>query len=123
MSTSPPTRTRLPAKRRTEARLLKIGGHTIHVAIGTYSDGRPAEVFLDMHKQGAPLRMFAHALAVTLSIGLQHGIPADAFRRALEGTAGGPDGDVEGDEEIETATSIPDLVVRLLDRIAREAAA
>lgn len=107
-------RTRLPTKRRHEIRRLKIGGHAVHVTVSCYPDGRPAEVFLDMHKQGAPLRTMSHAFAMALSIGMQHGVPAAAYVSAFSGLAGEPCGDVEGDDEIESAASIPDLVAKLL---------
>lgn len=89
-------RTRLPPKRRSEICRLKIGGHAVHVTISRYPDGRPAEIFIDMHKQGAPLRTMSHAFAMALSIGMQHGVPASAFVSAFSGLAGEPCGDVEG---------------------------
>ena len=116
------TRTRLPTKRRHEIRRLKIGGHAIHVTVSLYPDGSPAEVFLDMHKQGAPLRTFAHAFAMALSIGMQHGVPASAFVSAFSGLAGEPCGDVEGDAEITSAASIPDLVAKLLASLSKASA-
>src|SRR5262245_39802126 len=107
------TRERLPKRRESEHRQVKIGAHTIHLHVGFYADGRVGELFVDGHKEGAPLRVFMSAFAIATSIGLQHGVPAEAFASSLEGLAGGPAGAVEGLDGVESATSIPDLVARL----------
>lgn len=114
--TSPPrgARERLPARREREHHQLSIGGHTVHMSIGFRPDGRPGELFLDMHKDGAPLRAMTTALARVVSLALQHGMPLAAVVQALADIRGEPHGMVAGHDTVDEATSIPDLVARVL---------
>lgn len=114
------TRERLPARRRNESFKVRLGGHALHITVGMYADGRIAEVFVDTHKDGTALRALCHAFAITLSIGLQHGVPVETFASALTGLAGEPSGDVDWFDGIVSAKSIPDLVVRVLRIVGNE---
>jgi hypothetical protein len=49
-----------------------------------------------------------------VSVGLQYGTPLEAFVEALAHTRFAPAGPVEGDPEVEFASSVPDYVVRSL---------
>jgi hypothetical protein len=109
------TRRRLPARRESTRHTLKIGGHTVHITVSFYAGtNEPGEVFVDMQKEGTALRVFAHAFAIVLSIGLQHGVPVATVVHALRGLAGEPCGTVEGHATITEATSIVDLVAQVL---------
>lgn len=99
----------------------KLAGHRVFVSVGRDDDGKIIEVWVDLHKEGAPLRGFAHALARLASLALQAGTPLDVVVRALLNTDGGPSGDVEdAGPGFETACSVPDLVGRVLDAAGKE---
>ena len=60
------------------------------------------------------MRCLAECFAQAVSLGLQHGVELDAFVEAFTLTRFGPAGVVEGDPEVERATSVPDYVFRTL---------
>lgn len=108
------TRERLPTRRDAERFELELAGHTVLVTLSRYPDGRLAEVFVDVgHKEGAPLVDLMVANARVASLSLQHGVAAEVLVRAWHGLTG-MDGDVRGHDRITRATSIPDLVARLV---------
>ncbi len=113
-------RKRLPTRRQQEGSTATIAGHTLHVGIGRYPDGRVGELWIDLsHREGGPLRCFAHVLAMLASLGLQHGVPVATIVAQLKTLAFEPSGDVEGDEEIKTAASLLDYVAQVLERADR----
>lgn len=74
-----PLREPLPSKRRLERKKVVIDGIAVYVEVGFYEDGRPAEVFLKASKYGTAIRDMFDALAITISVSLQHGIPLSAY--------------------------------------------
>lgn len=108
------TRAKLPPKRPLVHHQLGIGGHSVHLSIGLRGDGAPGEVFLDVHKEGAPLRALLTSLARVTSLALQRGATVAEVANSLRGEDGGPAGDVEGHDAVTAATSIPDLVAQVL---------
>jgi hypothetical protein len=66
------------------------------VGLGSFADGSPAEVFLNVAKSGTPLETYARDSAILLSLLLQYGCPIatvrDAISRNSDGSASGPIG-------------------------------
>jgi len=88
-------RQRLPTRRRHELVDFVLGGFTYTAGIGRFDDGRLAEVFLDPSaKSGTAVEVAALDAAITASIALQFGTPAEVIRTALSrdhlGNAAGP---------------------------------
>ncbi len=106
-------RKRLPAKRDGFTQKAKIGGHTIFIRTGEYSDGTLGEIFIDMHKEGAAFRSLLNCFAISISIGLQYGVPLDEFVEKFIFTRFEPSGMVDH-ENIKNSTSVIDYVFRLL---------
>src|SRR5690606_30243535 len=75
---------------------------------------RLGEIFIDMHKEGAAFRAMMNNFAISISIGLQYGVPLDEFVEAFTFTRFEPAGMVMGNERIKNATSILDYVFREL---------
>ena len=50
----------------------------VHGQIGFYADGTPGEVFIDSGKTGGDVEAVARDAAVTLRLGLQHGVPIES---------------------------------------------
>jgi ribonucleoside-diphosphate reductase alpha chain len=94
----------------------RIGDHgyeqTIFWRVGTFPDGRPGELFITLAKQGSMQRATAEALAVAISIGLQHGVPLSKYVDQFMGVKFEPAGYVEGVDEIRFASSYIDLIMR-----------
>ncbi len=51
------------------------------MTVGEYEDGRPGEVFIKVSKQGSTLAGIMDAFSISLSLGLQHGVPLATFVR------------------------------------------
>jgi ribonucleoside-diphosphate reductase alpha chain len=90
----------------------KVAGHKIYIHTGEYEDGRLAEIFLDMHKEGAAYRSMMNCFAIAVSMGLQYGVPLDKFVEAFTFTRFEPSGMVEGHNNIKMATSTIDYIFR-----------
>lgn len=107
-------RKKLPNKRQGFTQKAKIGGQTVFVRTGDYSDGTLGEIFIDMHKEGASFRSLMNCFAIAVSIGLQYGVPLEEFVGKFAFTRFEPSGFVEGHDNIKNATSIVDYLFRLL---------
>jgi ribonucleoside-diphosphate reductase alpha chain len=85
----------------------------------TFRRGGPAtralgEIFIALHKEGAAFRGLMDQFASAVNIGLQHGVPLEAFVEAFTFTRFGPAGSVEGDPAVRQATSLLDYTFRHL---------
>ncbi len=107
-------RRRLPKKRRGFTQEAKVGGQKVYLRTGEYEDGSLGEVFIDMHKEGAALRSMMNCFAISVSLGLQHGVPLEEFVNAFTFTRFEPQGRVADHPNIKFATSIVDYVFRVL---------
>jgi ribonucleoside-diphosphate reductase alpha chain len=108
------TRHRLPKKRRGFTQEARVGGHKVFLRTGEYDDGSLGEIFIDMHKEGAAFRSLMNCFAISVSMGLQHGVPLENFVEQFTFTRFEPAGPVEGHPNIKFATSMIDYVFRLL---------
>ena len=91
-----------------------VGGEELYLRVNTYSDGSPAEVFLDWGSQGSTLRGMTSALSIALSHALQRGMPIEDLVRAFRGQTFEPNGIVVGHDNLKMATSVVDAVARIL---------
>ena len=91
-----------------------MGGHTIFLRTGEYDDGRLGEIFIDMHKEGAAFRAMMNNFAISVSLGLQYGVPLEEYVDAFTFTKFEPAGMVQGNDAIKNATSILDYIFREL---------
>jgi hypothetical protein len=87
-------RKRLPNRRESVTEEFNLAGLRCVTTFGFYSDGKLAEIFLRAGKPGSAADIAAHDSAVTASLALQFGVPAEAIRHALErlsdGSGAGP---------------------------------
>lgn len=105
-------RQKLPDYREGYTQKFRIGGHKFYLRTGEYPDGRLGEIWLDCHKEGATLRGMMNAVAMAVSIGLQHGVPLSEFLDAFAFTRFEPSGPVQGHENLKFGTSVLDVVFR-----------
>ncbi len=108
------TRVRLPKKRHGFTQEAKVGGHKIFLRTGEYGNGQLGEIFIDMHKEGAAFRSLMNCFAMSVSIGLQYGVPLETFVEQFTFTRFEPQGLVEGHPNIKFSTSIVDYLFRVL---------
>ncbi|MEJ8755621.1 vitamin B12-dependent ribonucleotide reductase [Pontibacter sp. H259] len=106
-------RRKLPDKRNGFTQKAKIDGHTVYIRTGEYADGSLGELFIDMYKEGASFRSILNCFAISVSLGLQYGVPLEEFVNRFTFTRFEPAGRVEH-PNIKSATSVFDYVFRML---------
>lgn len=102
----------LPTRRRGSTQKMSIGENKIYLRTGEYSDGRIGEIFIDMHREGSTFRALMNCFAISISIGLQWGVPLEEFVEAFTFTRFEPAGMVHGHSRIKSAMSILDVIFR-----------
>jgi ribonucleoside-diphosphate reductase alpha chain len=110
----PGTRKRLESERRAITHRFNIAGHRGYLTVGMYPNGQPGEIFLRMAKCGSTLSGLLDSLAVAVSLGLQFGIPLQAFADKYITARFEPMGHTG--EEFGEASSIVDYVFRWLTK-------
>lgn len=107
-------RRRLPDRRTGYTQKAKINGQSVYIRTGEYENGQLGEIFIDMHKEGAAFRSLLNCFAISISLGLQHGVPLEEFVDAFVFTRFEPSGMVLGNDKIKMATSVIDYIFREL---------
>ncbi|MDR0315767.1 MAG: vitamin B12-dependent ribonucleotide reductase [Treponema sp.] len=102
----------LPNRRMGYTQKAKIGGHSIFIRTGEYDDGTLGEIFLDMHKEGAAFRSLLNGFAITVSLGLQYGVPLEEYVDAFTFSRFEPNGMVQGHDYVKMSTSVIDYIFR-----------
>lgn len=107
-------RRRLPDRRTGYTQKAKINGQSVYIRTGEYENGQIGEIFIDMHREGATVRSLLNCFAISISLGLQHGVPLEEFVDAFVFTRFDPSGTVSGNDRIKFSTSVIDYIFREL---------
>ena len=107
-------RRRLPRRRHGFTQEARIGGHKVFLLTGEYEDGTIGEIFIDMHKEGAAFRSMMNCFAISVSMGLQYGVPLEDLVDQFCFTRFEPHGRVDGHDNLRACTSVVDYVFRVL---------
>jgi len=106
-------REKMPVERDSVTHKFSVGGHEGYITVGMYPDGRPGEIFIKMSKEGSTLSGVMDGLALTMSLGLQYGVPLKALVDKLVNTRFEPSG-ITANANIRFATSVLDYIARWL---------
>ncbi len=106
-------RRKLPRVRNSRTYKFQIADLEGYFTIGEYEDGTPGELFISVSKQGSTLSGLMDSFAISVSHGLQFGVPLKSYVKTLRGTSFAPSG-MTDDSEIRTASSITDYIFRRL---------
>ncbi|MDR3647452.1 MAG: vitamin B12-dependent ribonucleotide reductase [Acidimicrobiales bacterium] len=106
-------RERLPRRRKSNTFSFRVADCEGYVTVGEYDDGRPGEVFMKVSKQGSTLAGFMDAFSISVSLGLQHGVPLSTYVRKYSNMRFEPAG-ITDDPELRIATSLMDYIFRRL---------
>jgi ribonucleoside-diphosphate reductase alpha chain len=114
-------RERLPRRRHSNTFAFRVADCEGYVTVGEYEDGRPGEVFIRVSKQGSTLAGIMDAFSISISLGLQHGVPLATYVRKYSNMKFEPAG-MTDDAELRIATSLVDYIFRrlALDYLSRE---
>ncbi len=108
-----PVRQKLPRVRTSKTFSFRVADCHGYVTVGEYEDGRPGEVWLNVAKQGSTLAGIMDAFAISVSHGLQYGVPLGAFCEMFSNMRFEPAG-MTDDPDIRFATSLVDYIFRRL---------
>lgn len=103
----------LPRTRQAKTFAFRVADSKGFVTVGEYDDGTPGELFLQIAKQGSTLGGIMDAFAISVSHGLQYGVPLKSYVKAFINTSFAPAG-VTDDTEIKMASSLVDYIFRRL---------
>jgi ribonucleoside-diphosphate reductase alpha chain len=106
-------REKMPVERDSVTHKFSVGGHEGYITVGMYEDGRPGEIFIKMSKEGSTLSGVMDGLALTISLGLQYGVPLKVFVDKLVNTRFEPSG-ITANPNIRFSTSVLDYIARWL---------
>jgi len=102
-------REKMPYERASVTHKFSVSGHEGYITVGMYDDGRPGEVFIKMAKEGSTLSGVMDGLALTISLGLQYGVPLKVFVDKLLNTRFEPSG-ITANPNIRFVSSVLDYI-------------
>lgn len=106
-------RRELPRRRKSSTYKFHIADLKGFFTVSEFEDGMPGEMFITVAKQGSTLSGLMDSFAISVSHGLQYGVPLKSYVKTLMGTSFAPAG-ITDDKDIRTASSITDYIVRRL---------
>jgi ribonucleoside-diphosphate reductase alpha chain len=106
-------RERLPRRRRSNTFAFRVADCEGYVTVGEYEDGRPGELFIRVSKQGSTLAGIMDAFSISISLGLQHGVPLSTYVRKYSNMKFEPAG-MTDDQQLRIASSLVDYIFRRL---------
>ena len=107
------TRRRMPRQRRGYTTSVSIGNADFYLTANPNEDGSLGEIFIKFGKQGSTLGGLLDAVSISVSIGLQSGVPLQTFVSKYINMRFEPFG-MTDDPELTTVTSVLDYVFRRL---------
>ena len=108
-----PVRQKLPRTRNSKTFSFRVADCRGFATVAEYEDGRPGELFLNVSKQGSTLAGIMDSFAISVSHGLQYGVPLEAFVETFMNRRFEPAG-MTDDPDIRIATSLVDYIFRKL---------
>lgn len=106
-------RRQLPKVRNSKTYRFTLSDLKGYFTVSEFEDGTPGEMFINVSKQGSTLSGLMDSFAISVSHGLQFGVPLKSYVKTLRGTSFAPAG-ITDDSEIRTASSITDYIMRRL---------
>lgn len=109
------TQRHLPVERESITKKLELHKLECYVTVGFFEDGTPGELFLTTNQMGTLERGLFRALAIMISLALQHGVPMRHVTEKLKGITFEPSG-LTKDPEIPMVKSLLDYLGQWLER-------
>ncbi len=72
-------RRRLPDDRTEVGRKFRVGDYEGYIHVGLYDDGTPGDIFVDIAKEGTTLAGLMNSIMISVSLGLQYGVPLEVY--------------------------------------------
>lgn len=106
-------RRELPRRRAGRTYEFKLADLKGFFTVSEFEDGTPGELFINVSKQGSTLSGLMDSFAISVSHGLQYGVPLKSYVKTLMSSSFAPAG-ITDDPDIRTASSITDYIFRRL---------
>jgi ribonucleoside-diphosphate reductase alpha chain len=103
----------LPKRRKSYTYKFHVADLKGYFTVSEYEDGTPGELFISVAKRGSTLSGLMDSFAISVSHGLQYGVPLKSYVKTLMGTSFAPSG-ITDDKDIKMASSITDYIFRRL---------
>ena len=110
-----PVRRRLPLERHGVGRKFQVGEYTGYIHVGLFEDGTPGDIFVDIAKEGTTLAGLMNSLMISVSLGLQYGVPLEVYVQRFSHMRFEPSG-FTNDADIRNAKSIVDYIFRWMGK-------
>jgi ribonucleoside-diphosphate reductase alpha chain len=108
-------RRRLPEDRVEVGRKFRVGDYEGYIHVGLYEDGTPGDIFVDIAKEGTTLAGLMNSFMISVSLGLQYGVPLEVYVSKFAHMRFEPSGQTN-DQDIRIAKSIVDYVFRWMGK-------
>jgi ribonucleoside-diphosphate reductase alpha chain len=108
-------RRRLPDDRTEIGRKFQVGEYEGYIHVGLYDDGTPGDIFVDIAKEGTTLAGLMNSFMISVSLGLQYGVPLEVYVSKFAHMRFEPSGQTN-DPDIRVAKSIVDYVFRWMGK-------
>ncbi len=108
-------RKRLPDDREEVGRKFRVGDYEGYIHVGLYEDGTPGDIFVDIAKEGTTLAGLMNSFMISVSLGLQYGVPLEVYVSKFAHMRFEPSG-MTNDADIRVAKSIVDYVFRWMGK-------
>ena len=106
-------RRRLPKQRPSQTISFQVGDADGYLTAGEYPGDGLGEIFVKLGKQGSTLSGVMDAFAISVSLGLQYGVPLEAYVKKFTNMRFEPAG-MTDDPEVKFSSSIVDYIFRRL---------
>jgi ribonucleoside-diphosphate reductase alpha chain len=103
----------LPRRRNSRTYKFRVSDLKGFFTVSEYEDGSPGELFVSVAKQGSTISGLMDSFAISVSHGLQYGVPLKSYVRTMMSSSFAPSG-ITDDPDIRTASSITDYIFRRL---------
>lgn len=110
-----PVRRRLPLERQGIGRKFQVGEYGGYIHVGLFEDGTPGDIFVDIAKEGTTLAGLMNSLMISVSLGLQYGVPLEVYVQRFSHMRFEPSG-FTNDADIRNAKSIVDYIFRWMGK-------
>jgi ribonucleoside-diphosphate reductase alpha chain len=108
-------RRRLPDDRIEVGRKFRVGEYEGYIHVGLFEDGTPGDIFVDIAKEGTTLAGLMNSFMISVSLGLQYGVPLEVYVSKFAHMRFEPSG-MTNDPDIRAAKSIVDYIFRWMGK-------
>jgi ribonucleoside-diphosphate reductase alpha chain len=110
-----PRRRRLPEDRTEVGRKFRVGDYEGYIHVGLFEDGTPGDIFVDIAKEGTTLAGLMNSFMISVSLGLQYGVPLEVYVSKFSHMRFEPSGQTN-DPDIRVAKSLVDYIFRWMGK-------